>query len=212
MHRRSRPRQWVYSRSVTISTLGHSNGTAHHATTHKPPRCLYPGFRSGHGGERAGWQNAEFQSSPPGCARSQPAQSQRAEYPSAVAGTFAVAGHQRTDVAARLVSAIRSAAAHGRPVGANLGPFRLPIPDGSLALTIGIRPANNATGEPPRYGRGFAQLAFAEADSYRLRIQGLGTRQYGPRLLLAPAPRPASPNSASLRSDGQRPRTAGSLE
>jgi hypothetical protein len=56
MYRRSRPRQWAYSRCVTISMLGHSNGAARHATPHKRPRCLHPGSRSGHGGERTGFQ------------------------------------------------------------------------------------------------------------------------------------------------------------
>src|SRR5262245_2498143 len=42
-----------YSRGATISTPGHSNGTAHHATTHPRPRRLQPGRRPARGCERA---------------------------------------------------------------------------------------------------------------------------------------------------------------
>jgi hypothetical protein len=131
----------------SINVGAPSNGAARHATTHKRPRCPYSGSRAGHGVERTGRQNAEFQFSPPGCARSQPARSQRAEYPRAFVGTFAIAGHQRTDLAAKLDAATRDAsrAPFRFPIDANRGPFRFPIPDGPLALAFGIRPANNAT-------------------------------------------------------------------
>jgi hypothetical protein len=146
MYRRSRPRQWAYSRCVTISMLGHSNGAARHATTHKRPRCLHPGSRSGHGGERTGFQfkpslttdrgRSTAARSCPGCAQS-PARSQYFERPNtwAVAGTFAVDERQRTGDAARSYDAAAGAAvAHApfrRPTGPS--PFRFPIPDGSLA-------------------------------------------------------------------------------
>jgi hypothetical protein len=146
MYWRSRPRQWAYSRRVTISMLGHSNGTARHATTHKRPRCLHPGSRSGHGGERTGFQfkpsltrnrgRSTAARSCPGCAQS-PARSQYFERPNtwAVAGTFAVDERQRTGDAARSYDAAAGAAFADDPScrPTERGPFRFPISDGSLA-------------------------------------------------------------------------------
>src|SRR6266540_1339392 len=133
MHRRSRPRPWVYSRSVTTSMPGHGNGTARHATTHKRPRCPYPGSRSGHGGERTGFQ---FAKSYRGYTQS-PARSQYFGRPNtfAVACTFAVDERQRAGAAARSYDAATcAAAAHVLScLPTELGPFRFPISDGSLA-------------------------------------------------------------------------------
>jgi len=145
MYRRSRPRQWAYSRcfTISISMLGHSNGAARHATTHKRPRCPYLGSRSGHGGERTGFQfkpsltgRSTAARSCPGCAQS-PARSQYFERPNtwAVAGTFAVDERQRTGAAARSYDAATSAAFADDPScrPTERGPFRFPISDGSLA-------------------------------------------------------------------------------
>ena len=45
-----------HSRNVTISMLGHSNGTARHANTHKRRRRPYPGSHAGRGCECTGLQ------------------------------------------------------------------------------------------------------------------------------------------------------------
>jgi hypothetical protein len=144
MYRRSRPRQWAYSRCVTISMLGHSNGAARHATPHKRPRCLHPGSRSGHGGERTGFQfkpsltpargRYAAAKSCPGYTQS-PARSQYFERPNtfAVACTFAVDERQRTAAAARSYHAGPCAAvAHDPCRPTERGPFRFSISDGSL--------------------------------------------------------------------------------
>jgi hypothetical protein len=139
------PRQWVNSRTVTISKLGHSNGMARHATTRQRPRYPYSGSRSGHGRERTGFQfkpslttdrgRSTAARSCAGCAQS-PARSQYFERPNtgAVAGTFAVNERQRTGDAARsYVAATCAAVAHApfrRPTGPS--PFRFPISDGTL--------------------------------------------------------------------------------
>jgi len=104
---------------------------ARHATTHKRPRCPYPGTPSDHCGERTAAKSCR------GCAQS-PARYQYFERPNtrAVAGTFAVDERQRTGVAARLYyAATHSTGASRAPFRS---PFRFPIPDGSLALIIDI--------------------------------------------------------------------------
>ena len=112
---------------------GTANGTSRHATTHTRPRCPYPGSRAGHGGERTGFQ---FAKSYRGYTQS-PARSQYFEWPNtrAVAGAFAVAGHRRTDIAARAQYATHPSDARRGPFRSptDAGPFRFPIPDGSLA-------------------------------------------------------------------------------
>ena len=156
MHRRSRARQWVYSRSVTISMLGHSNGTPRHATTHKRPRCPYPGSRSGHGGERTGNSTAATINS-----YGDPSQSPRYQcfgrpHTCAVASTSAAADRQRTGVAyapTRAATRARSSAdARRGPFRFSIpgGSFRFPIPDGSLASTVFAR---RRTSEPCRFCR-----------------------------------------------------------
>jgi hypothetical protein len=158
---------------------GHSNETSRHAITHPRPRRPYPGSRSGHGGERTGFQ---FAKSYRGYTQS-PARSQYFERPNtcAVACTFAVDERQRTGAAARSSydAATCAAAAHLLScLPAELGPFRFSIPDGSLAKRASsMRSRGTARHEPvsehqskwqPHRGQAGLAAQFGSLSIYRL--------------------------------------------
>jgi hypothetical protein len=113
-----------YSRGVTRSTPGHSNGTAHHATTHPRPRRLHPGRRPARGCERA--IPAAAKSAAEFCASAANHQSFARPNTGTLGGAFASADHQRTNLgsAFRGARGTRRAAFGFRIVP---GAFRLPI-------------------------------------------------------------------------------------
>jgi hypothetical protein len=135
-------------RSVTMLMLRHGNGRVRHATIHKRPRCHHPGSRSGHGGERTGFQfepgvtlaRANRWNSTAATINSSrdPSQSTRSQCfgrpnTCAVAGTSAAANHQRTGVAyAPTPPATRARSS----ADARRGSFRFPIPDGSFRFPV----------------------------------------------------------------------------
>jgi hypothetical protein len=113
-----------YSRGVTRSTPGHSNGTAHHATTHPRPRRLHPGRRPARGCERA--IRAAVKSAAEFCTSAANHQSFARPNTGTLGGAFASADHQRTTLgsAFRGARGTRRAAFGFRIVP---GAFRLPI-------------------------------------------------------------------------------------
>jgi hypothetical protein len=137
--------------------LWHGNGTVRHATIHKRPRCHHAGSRSGHGGERTGFQfepgvtlaRANRWNSTAATINSfrDPSQSTRSQCfgrpnTCAVAGTSAAADRQRTGVAyapTRPATRARSFAdARSGPFRFSIpgGSFRFPVPDGSICFPI----------------------------------------------------------------------------
>ena len=113
-----------YSRGVTRSTPGHSNGAAHHATTHPRPRRLHPGRRPARGCERA--IPAAAKSAAEFCASAASHQSFARPNTGTLGGAFASADHQRTTLgsAFRGARGTRRAAFGFRIVP---GAFRLPV-------------------------------------------------------------------------------------
>jgi hypothetical protein len=128
--------------------LRHGNGTVRHATIHKRPRCRLAGPRSGHGGERTGFQfepgvtlaRANRWNSTAATINSfrDPSQSTRSQCfgrpnTGAVAGTSAAADRQRTAAA---YAPTRAATRARASADARRGPFRFSIPGGSFRFAV----------------------------------------------------------------------------